>query len=124
VGTAAYAVADATRGPVRTPWQAHLPEAKGGCVISWLRGFRLDEVTAHLGSGACEEDGYAWRTGVIDPFIWARLGDQRQRSFVTGYPGRPPGFQDHEDIRGIMHTGRRQRVADGGQMSVPWRHGA
>ena len=31
--------------------------------------------------------------------IWARIDDQRQRSFVTGYPGRPPGFEDHEDIR-------------------------
>ena len=59
--------------------------------------------------------------GVIGLFIWARIDDQRQRSFVTGYPGRPPGFQDHEDIRGGMHAGRRQRVANGGQTSVPWR---
>jgi len=27
--------------------------------------------------------------GVIGLFIWARIDDQRQRSFVTGYPGRP-----------------------------------
>jgi hypothetical protein len=40
---------------------------------------------------------------------------------VTGYPDRPPGFQDHEDIQGSMHAGRRQRVADGGQTPVPWR---
>jgi hypothetical protein len=33
---------------------------------------------------------------------WARIGDQRQRCFVTGYPGRLPGFEDHEDIRGRM----------------------
>src|SRR4249920_4147673 len=64
--------------------------------------------------------GELW-PGVIGPFIWARIDDQRQRSFVTDYPGRPPGFQDHEDIRGSMHAGRRQRVADGGQTSVPWR---
>jgi len=42
---------------------------------------------------------------VIGLFIWARIDDQRQRSFVTGYPGRTPGFQDHEDIRGSMHAG-------------------
>jgi hypothetical protein len=36
-------------------------------------------------------------------------------------PGRPPGFQDHEDIRGRMRAGRRQRVAVGGQTSHPWR---
>jgi hypothetical protein len=59
--------------------------------------------------------------GVIGLLIWARIDDQRRRSFVTDYPGRPPGFQDHEDIRGIMHAGRRQRVADGGQTPVPWR---
>jgi len=59
--------------------------------------------------------------GVIGLFIWARIDDQRQRSFVTGYPGRPPGFLDHEDIRGSMPAGRRQRVANGGQTSVPWR---
>ena len=29
-----------------------------------------------------------------------------------GYPDRPPGFQNHQDIRGRMHTGRRQRAAD------------
>jgi hypothetical protein len=52
--------------------------------------------------------------GVIGLIIWARIDDQRQRSFVTGYPGRPPGFQGYEDIRGSMHAGRRQRVADGG----------
>ena len=39
---------------------------------------------------------------------------------MTGNPGRPPGIQDHEDIRGSMHVGRRQRVADGSQTSVPW----
>ena len=59
--------------------------------------------------------------GVIGLSIWARIDDQRQRSFVTGYPGRPPGFEDHEDIRRGMHAGRRQRVACGGQPSVPWR---
>jgi len=42
---------------------------------------------------------------VIGLFIWAQIDDQRQRSFVTGYPG-PPGFQDHEDIPGRMHAGR------------------
>jgi len=40
---------------------------------------------------------------------------------VKGYPDRPPGFQDHEDIQDSVHAGRRQRVADGGQASVPWR---
>ena len=29
-------------------------------------------------------------SGVIGLFIWARIDDQRQRSFVTGYPG--PGL--------------------------------
>jgi hypothetical protein len=57
---------------------------------------------------------------VIGLSIWARIDDQRQRSFVTGYPGRPPGFEDHEDIRRSMHAGRRQRVACGGRPSVPW----
>ena len=51
---------------------------------------------------------------VIGLFIWARIDDQRQRSFVTGDPGRPPGFQDREDIRGRMRAGRRQRVVVGG----------
>ncbi len=37
------------------------------------------------------------------------------------YPGRPPGFEDHEDIGRGMHAGRRQRVAYGGQPSVLWR---
>jgi hypothetical protein len=41
---------------------------------------------------------------VIGLFIWAQIDDQRQCSFVTGYPG-PPGFQDHEDIPGRMHAG-------------------
>jgi hypothetical protein len=43
--------------------------------------------------------------------------------FVTGYPRRPPGFQDHyEGIRGRMCAGRRQRVAAvGGQTSLLWR---
>jgi hypothetical protein len=53
--------------------------------------------------------------GVIGLFIWARIADQRQRSFVMSYPGRPPGFQDREDIRGSMHAGRRQPVAGAGQ---------
>ena len=57
---------------------------------------------------------------VIGLLIWARIADQRQRSFVMSYPGRPPGFQDREDIRGSMHAGRRQPVAGGGQTSVPW----
>ena len=35
--------------------------------------------------------------------------------------GGPHGFEDHADIRGSMHAGRRQRVADGDQASVPWR---
>jgi len=48
--------------------------------------------------------------GVIRLFTWAPIDDQRQRSFVTGYLGRPPGFQDHEDIRGRMPAGRRHRV--------------
>jgi hypothetical protein len=43
-------------------------------------------------------------------FISAPLDDQRQRSFVTGYPSRPPGFEDQVDIRGSIHAGRRQRV--------------
>ena len=30
-------------------------------------------------------------------------------------------FDDHKDIRGGMHAGRHQRVAGGGQTSVPWR---
>jgi hypothetical protein len=42
-------------------------------------------------------------------------------AFVTGYPGRPPGFEDHEDIGRSMHAGRRQRVAYGGQPPVPRR---
>jgi hypothetical protein len=38
--------------------------------------------------------------------------------FATGYPAAR--FQDHEDIRS-MQAGCRQRVADSGQTSVPWR---
>jgi len=38
-----------------------------------------------------EDANYAFGRGraevVIGLFIWARIGDQRQRSFVTGYPG-------------------------------------
>jgi len=37
-------------------------------------------------------------SGVTGLFAWARIDDQQQRSFVTGYPGRRPGFQDHDDI--------------------------
>ena len=59
------------------------------------------------------------RAGVIGLSIWARIDDQRQRSFVTGYPGRPPGFQDHEDIRGSMHACRRQRLADAARRRSP-----
>ena len=32
------------------------------------------------------------RQVVIGLFIWPRIDDQRQRSFVTGYRDRPPGF--------------------------------
>jgi hypothetical protein len=56
----------------------------------------------------------------IGLFIWAQIDDQRQCSFVTGYPGRPPGFHEHEDIPGSLHAGRHQRVANGGQ-TVPRR---
>jgi hypothetical protein len=45
---------------------------------------------------------------VIGLFIWALIDDQRQRSFVTGYPGPAAGFKDHEDIRGRMRAGRVQ----------------
>ncbi len=72
-------------------------------------------------SGVCGHCTGPSRPRVIGLFIWARIDDQRQRSFVTGYPGRPPGSQDLEDIRGSMHAGCRQRVADSGQTSVPWR---
>ena len=58
---------------------------------------------------------------VVGLSIWARIDVQRQCSFVTGYPRRPPGFQDHEGIRGRMRAGRRQQVAIGGQTSLPWR---
>src|ERR1019366_3630981 len=33
--------------------------------------------------------------GVSGVFIWARIDDQRQRSFVTGYPGRLSGSRRH-----------------------------
>jgi hypothetical protein len=57
---------------------------------------------------------------VIGRFISAWIDDQRQRSFVTGCPDRPPGFQDHEDIRGSMHAGRLSASSRrGGQASVP-----
>jgi len=39
------------------------------------------------------------------------VNDQRQRSFVTGYP-RAAGSQDHEESRGRMRAG---------PMSLPWR---
>jgi SAM-dependent methyltransferase len=68
-----------------------------------------------------QSEKWADQPAVIGLFIWARIDDQRHRSFVTGYPGRPPGFQDHEDIRGRMPAGRRHRVAVGGQTSLPWR---
>jgi hypothetical protein len=58
---------------------------------------------------------------VVGLSIWVRIDVQRQCSFVTGYPRRPPGFQDHEGIRGRMRAGRRQQVAIGGQTSLPWR---
>ena len=61
---------------------------------------------------------FAALTAVIGLFVWARIDDQRHRYLVTGYPGRPPGFQDHEDIRGSMHAGRRQRVADVGSAAA------
>jgi hypothetical protein len=32
-------------------------------------------------------------TCVIGLLIWARIDDQRQRSLVTGYPGRLPEFR-------------------------------
>jgi hypothetical protein len=79
------------------------------------------EVTVARGLADLASQQMASPGAVIGLFIWARIDDQRQRSFVTGYSDRPPGFQDHEDIRGSMHAGRRQRVADGGQTSVLWR---
>ena len=53
--------------------------------------------------------------GVAGLFIWLRIDDQRQRSFVTGYGDRPPGSQEHKDIRGRMHADRRGCVPGGGQ---------
>jgi hypothetical protein len=50
--------------------------------------------------------------------VAARIVEADPERAVGLSPGRPPGFQDHEDIRGSMHTGRRQRVAGGGQTSV------
>jgi hypothetical protein len=59
---------------------------------------------------------------VIGSFISARIDDQRQRSFVTGYPGWPPAFLGHEGIRGPMRAGRcRRRVAVRGWAPVPRR---
>jgi hypothetical protein len=37
--------------------------------------------------------------------IWARIDDQRQRSFVRG---TQVGFRDREDNRGRMRAERRQ----------------
>src|SRR2546429_3975930 len=82
---------------------------------------KLLAIAGSLGIIILSVQGMASGPAVIGLFIWARIDDQRQRSFVTGYPGRPPGFQDLEDIRGSTHAGCRQRVADTGQTSVPWR---
>ena len=48
-------------------------------------------------------------------FIWLRIDDQRQRSFVTGCWDRPPGSQEHKDIRGRMRADRRECMPGGGQ---------
>jgi hypothetical protein len=56
---------------------------------------------------------------VIGLLICARIGDQRQRCFVTGYPGPITRLQDYEGIRGRMHAARRQPSLD--QTSLPWR---
>src|SRR5260370_987948 len=54
-------------------------------------------------------------------FIWLRIDDQRQRSFVTAYWDRPPGSQEHKDIRGRMCADRRECMPGGGQTLLPWR---
>lgn len=61
------------------------------------------------------------KLAVIGLFIWARIDDQRQRSFVTGYPGpasRLSGSRRHprpHACRPLSASGRR------GQTSLPWR---
>jgi hypothetical protein len=44
------------------------------------------------------------------PIYWLRIRNQRQRSFMTGYRNRPPGSQEHKDIRGRMRAERRERM--------------
>src|SRR5712692_2980410 len=61
------------------------------------------------------------RTSVIGLFIWARIDDQRQRSFVTGYPGPPARLSESRRHRGRMRAGRRQPAATGGQTSHLYR---
>ena len=53
------------------------------------------------------------RPFVIDLLIYARIGDQRRRYFVTGYPSllSTTRLPDDEDIRGRMHAERRQPSA-------------
>ena len=50
--------------------------------------------------------------------VCARIGDQRQRYFVTRYPGPTTRLPDDQGIRGRMHAERRQPSAD--QTSLPW----
>jgi hypothetical protein len=56
--------------------------------------------------------------GDIDLFIWARIDDQRQRSFA-GPSARPSGVQDRQTSEAVCLTGHRQRVAVGGQTPLP-----
>ena len=58
---------------------------------------------------------------VIGLVIRVRIDDERQRSFVTGYPGPTVWLQDYEGIRARMRAERRQQVAVGGQILLPWR---
>ena len=48
---------------------------------------------------------------VIGLLTGARIGDQRQGYFVTGYPGPTTRLPDDEGIRGVMHAESRQPSA-------------
>ena len=54
-------------------------------------------------------------------FIWVRIDDQRQRSFVTGYPGRPPAFRVTKTSETVCMQDAVSEWPTAARCRVPWR---
>lgn len=75
---------DRTTGPAATGLRHCAGELRG------LRREVADQLLAGVGHAVHPVHCVQWSVpGVTGLFTWARIDDQRQRSFATGYPGRP-----------------------------------